>query len=85
MVKERPAPVPRGVVESIVDYVDETGLCRFDRDLAAGQSVRVIGGPLAEVVGELVALDGNGRVRVLLEIMNGKVLAVIERSALVAA
>jgi transcriptional antiterminator RfaH len=85
MAEERPTPVPSGVIETIIDYVDQSGVCRFDRDLTEGQSIRVIAGPLAEAVGELVRLDGSGRVRVLLEIMGGKVLATIERSSLVAA
>ena len=85
MAEERPVPVPRGVVETIIDYVDESGICRFDRDLMEGQAIRVTAGPLAEAVGELVRLDKSGRVRVLLEIMGGRVLATIERSSLVAA
>ena len=85
MAEERPVPVPRGVVEAIINYVDESGICRFDRDLMEGQAIRVTSGPLAEAVGELVRLDKGGRVRVLLEIMGGRVLATIERSSLVAA
>ena len=85
MAEERPVPVPRGVVEMIIDYADESGICRFDRDLMEGQAIRVTGGPLAEAVGELVRLDKSGRVRVLLEIMGGRVLATVERSSLVAA
>jgi transcriptional antiterminator RfaH len=85
MGEERPIPVPCGVVETILEYADDSGVCRFGRDLVEGQSVRVIVGPLAETIGELVRLDANGRVRVLLEIMGGKVLATIEKSALVAA
>ena len=26
MAKERPTPVPRGVVETIIDYIDEFGI-----------------------------------------------------------
>jgi transcriptional antiterminator RfaH len=85
MAEERPVAVPRSVVETIIDYTDESGICRFDRDLAEGQAIRVTAGPLAEAVGELVRLDKSGRVRVLLEIMGGKVLATVERSSLVAA
>ena len=82
MGDERPIPAPKGVVETLIGYVDETGACRFDRDLAEGQEIRVIAGPLADSLGELVKLDANGRVRVLLDIMGGKVLTVIERSCL---
>jgi transcriptional antiterminator RfaH len=82
---ESPMPVPRGVVEAILDTVDETGVCRFDRGLAVGQRVRVIHGPFAEQLGDLVRLDGAGRVRVLLEIMGGRIPAIVPSSALVVA
>jgi transcription elongation factor/antiterminator RfaH len=82
---ESPAPVPHGVVETILEYVDESGVCRFDRGLVEGQRIRVIAGPLACALGELVRLDGQGRVRVLLEIMGGKVLTTLQSSSLVAA
>ena len=85
MGRDRPTPVPHGVVESIMDYVDGQGIARFDRDLVEGQAVRIKNGPLADAVGRLVRLDGNGRVRVLLEIMGGAVQTSVERSALEAA
>ncbi len=80
-----PLAVPRGVVETLIDYLDETGVCRFDRDLAFGQAVRVIAGPLAQAIGKLVRLDANGRVRVLLEILGSQVYATLDKSALEAA
>lgn len=85
MADESPLPTPRGVVETIIDYVDETGVCRFDRDLKEGQEIRVVAGPLSHALGELVRLDGEGRVRVLLHIMGGKVFTTLPRSSLVAA
>ncbi|HXY59436.1 MAG TPA: transcription termination/antitermination NusG family protein [Methylocystis sp.] len=84
MGEEAPMPVPFGVVEALQSYVDPAGFCRFDRDLVAGQSVRVTVGPFAQAIGELVHLDAKGRVRVLLEIMGGKITATLDRSALVA-
>ncbi len=77
-----PSPVPYGVVEALIDYLDESGACRFDRALVVGQTVRVIAGPLTGAIGQLVRLDGRGRVRVLLEILSGQVYAKLERSAL---
>ena len=41
MANEGPAPVPRGIVESLASYLDNQGICRFDRDLKEGQQVRV--------------------------------------------
>jgi len=80
-----PLPVPVGVVEALFAYLDDSGVCSFDRDLVIGQNVRVLVGPLAQAVGQLVRLDGRGRVRVLLEILGGKVHVTIDKSALEAA
>ncbi|MGJ0392731.1 MAG: transcription termination/antitermination protein NusG [Methylocystis sp.] len=85
MVEDAPSPVPCGVVESLIDSLDERGICRFDRDLIEGQAIRVTSGPFAEAVGRLVSLDARGRVRALLDIMGGQVLATLEGSALTAA
>ena len=67
-----PQPVPYGVVESLIEAVDPEGNVQFDFHLKEGQTVRVTSGPFAVFVGELEHLDDNGRVRVLLEIMGGK-------------
>lgn len=80
-----PTPVPCGVVEMLLQYRDLSGVCRFDRDLVEGQRVRIISGPLASALGKLTRLDANGRVRVLLELLNGPVHATMDQSALEAA
>ncbi|MBI1867914.1 MAG: transcription antiterminator NusG [Methylocystis sp.] len=85
MAGERPEPVPHGVVEQLLDYTDEAGIARFERNLREGQAIRVTMGPFARVLGRLERLDANGRVRVLLDIMGGKVPALLDRSALEAA
>jgi len=82
MAGEVPEPVPFGVVEQLLSYADDDGFVRFDRDLGEGQSVRVISGPLASVIGCLERLNANGRVRVLLDILGGKVPTLLHRSAL---
>ena len=81
---ERPQPVPAGVVEALLDYTDESGVLRFDRDLKIGQVVRVISGPFAKAIGQLDRLDANNRVKVLLNIMGG-ISATLDRAALQAA
>jgi transcription elongation factor/antiterminator RfaH len=78
----RPAPVPAGIVESLVERTDATNVTRLDTDLVIGQSVRILSGPFADLVGALQRLDGNGRVRVLLEIMGSGVPVAVQRSAL---
>jgi transcriptional antiterminator RfaH len=68
-----PQPVPQGVVENLITAVDPEGNVRFDSQLKQGEAVRVMAGPFADLIGRLEALDDNGRVRVLLEILGGKV------------
>lgn len=84
MANDLPLPVPSGVVETLIDYADERNVCRFDRDLKQGQSVRVTFGPIAEALGEIVSLDDKGRVRVLLEVMGGKVMTTLDRTSVTA-
>ena len=50
-----------------------------------GQVVRVVAGPFASAVGCLERLNATGRVRVLLDIMGGKVPTLLDRSSLQAA
>ncbi len=80
-----PLPVPHGVVETLFDYLDALGVCRFERDLVVGQSVRVIAGPLAQAMGRLARLDARGRVQVLLQILGGEICVTLEKAALEAA
>jgi len=68
-----PQPVPHGVVENLVDSADVEGNIDFHYQLREGQTLRVIAGPFADLVGQLEWLDDKGRVRVLLELMGGTV------------
>ena len=68
-----PQPVPPGVVESLISASDPDGGIRFHFDLKEGEAIRVTAGPFADVVGQLERLDDSGRVKVLLELMGGKV------------
>ena len=79
---ETPAPVPHGVVESLKLYLDNNGICRFDRDLKVGQKVRIITGPFSELIGQIASLDGKGRARVLLEIMSSNIVTTLECATL---
>jgi transcription antitermination factor NusG len=68
-----PQAVPRGVVESLITATAPDGGIRFHFDLKEGQNIRVTAGPFADLVGQLERLDENGRVRILLDLMGGKV------------
>lgn len=78
----RPVPVPRGVVETLVGNAEEPNLTLFHQGLKPGQSVRILSGPFANLVGTLERLDEAGRVRVLLKIMGAAVPATLRRAAI---
>ena len=74
-----PQPVPHGLVESLILAAEEDGTVHFDFSLREGQSVKVIAGPFADLIGRLDHLDDKGRVSVLLELLGGSVRATLPR------
>ena len=69
MSGNEPRPVPHGIVEALQDFVGVGQAHHRERDLRPGQRVKLLAGPFAEQFGVLDRLDGQGRVRVLLEMM----------------
>lgn len=82
---DMPLPVPKGVVEALQNACDEQGALRCYGDLQMGQKIFVIGGPFADMIGELERFDDAGRVRVLLNIMGGKVPIKLARKSVIPA
>ena len=78
---ERPAPVPKGVVEALMAAADARGVLEGP-PLEAGQQVRIIAGAFADKLAVIERLDDAGRVRVLLEIVSGRVPVTIDREML---
>jgi transcription elongation factor/antiterminator RfaH len=78
---DRPAPVPVGIVESLIAHSDGD-LTRLDDGLVEGQTIRILSGPFADFVGTLARLDATGRVQVLLQMMGASVPVILSRSAL---
>lgn len=70
---DRPQPVPRGVVETLIGAADDRGILQLSPRLKLGAPVRLIAGPFAEHLAILDRLDDSGRVRVLLELMGRQV------------
>src|SRR5690242_8425600 len=58
-----PIPVPVGVVETLIAN-SEGDLTRLDAGLVKGQSVRILTGPFADLIGRLERLGEAGRARV---------------------
>ena len=74
-----PLPVRAGVIETMLASSDERQVLKFHQPgLKPGDKVRLISGPFAGMLGSLYSLDAPRRVRLLLEIMNGAVLASVE-------
>jgi len=66
---DQPHPVPRGVVEALIEAADARGILQLGRKLQLGESVRLLAGPFAEQIAILDRLDDSGRVQVLLHIL----------------
>jgi transcription elongation factor/antiterminator RfaH len=73
-----PIPLPQGVIESLINCSDASGYIDLGDALQVGERVRILTGPFADLVGELVRLDGARRVQVLLQLLNGVVAVSIE-------
>jgi len=80
LADQHPLPVPTGVVEAVLAHQDSAGRSGFRFE--EGQAVRLLSGPFAEAIGEIERLDDNGRVRVLLSIMGGRIPASVAVASL---
>ena len=73
MCGDQPNPVPRGVVEALIEAADAGGIVQFGAKLQVGGPVRLMAGPFAEQIAILDNLDDSGRVKVLLQILGRQV------------
>jgi transcription elongation factor/antiterminator RfaH len=70
---DRPHPVPRGVVETLIGSADRRGILQLGQQLKVGAPVRLMAGPFVDQLAILDRLDDCGRVRVLLDLMGRQV------------
>lgn len=82
MGRDLPQPVPKGIVEDLIEAVGSDGFFDFDHGLAPGDTVRLRAGPLAGQMGILLQLDGKGRVEMLLSWISGTVRLKVARQML---
>ena len=67
----RPCPVPDALVEVIKERVNDQGVLEQQLTYKKGDQVRLVSGPLRDLVGVLEKpVSADGRVRVLLEVMH---------------
>jgi transcriptional antiterminator RfaH len=78
---ERPSPAPVGVVEALIEAADAEGVIQGP-PLQAGQKVRITAGAFADQLAIIQRLDAAGRVRVLLDIVAGKIPLDLQRAYL---
>jgi len=79
-----PEAVPFGLVEQLHASASTDGIVCRSESLKEGQAIRVVAGPFAEVLGTLDRLDDHNRVRVLLDILGGKVPVALPEHLIVA-
>lgn len=79
-----PAPVPVGLVEDLQARTSEAGELGFEDEFEAGEAVRIVGGPFDRLFGVFERLDGEGRARVLLEIMGRPIAVSLARASVMA-
>lgn len=73
MANDLPLPLPSGIVEQLIACTDDRGLVSFVATLRPGDKVSILNGPFANLLGQLEEIGAKGRVRLLIELMNGKV------------
>ncbi|MGS4944965.1 transcription termination/antitermination protein NusG [Meridianimarinicoccus sp. RP-17] len=67
-----PRPLPRGFMAAMMDRCNAAGLFVPEPALAVGDRVEMTDGPFTALVGRVVELDRDGRVRVMMEILGGE-------------
>lgn len=80
-----PAPLPNGFVEGLRDSFGLDGELHFVERLGPGDPVRIVGGPLADRCGTLLAAGAGERVTILLDLLGAERQVVMTRSRLRAA
>jgi transcription elongation factor/antiterminator RfaH len=82
---DHPVAVPAEVVEALAAQCSAIGNVRLAETLEVGQSTKILNGPFADLIGQLVRFDGGGRVQVLLQLLGGNIRVDIDRRALMPA
>jgi transcriptional antiterminator RfaH len=73
-IRDRPLPLPAGLVEALMAAHAPGSLPDRDGELHVNKTVQLRGGPFADLIGRIERVDEGGRVQVLLEIMGRAVL-----------
>jgi transcriptional antiterminator RfaH len=84
---DRPAPVPRPVIDALMSRHDFDGFVRLERRprFAPGDKIRVVGGAFCDCLGLYEGMSARERVTILLELLGRKVLVVLDSESVEAA
>lgn len=77
MSGDQPIAVPEGIVEQLQEMTDEKGFLKLRDELNPGDRIRILNGPMADMIGEIDRLDGKHRARVLLDLLHSKMHTVV--------
>lgn len=67
-----PAPLPAGLVEDLQEALDSNGQVQFRESLSPGDRVRIVGGPLDNHLGTLLAAGPDERATILLDLLGAE-------------
>jgi len=82
MQGEAPLRAPPGMVDTLKAMTDDEGWFVPQPSFEKGERVRLLSGPFGELVGRVEKMTAEHRVRVLLDLMNGHIPVVVDRSEL---
>lgn len=78
----RPSPLPGGAVEELLERTDDEGRLLPPEEIPIGSKMRLVQGPFANWVAEVVAAPDDTRISLLLDLMGRKVTVTTSRSNL---
>lgn len=80
-----PSPLPDGFVDTLLANLHDDGTVSHRLVMNPGDRIQIASGPLVHQIGELLNMDERGRVKVLLELLSGKVAVATEAANLLPA
>lgn len=78
----RPSALDTDFVSSFIDSMDVNGIPKLKESLNLGDRVQAIGGPFDRMIGEVVEMSSEARVKILIEALNRKVELTMPRQAI---
>ena len=86
-VGDRPASLPRSIIDALKDREDSNGIVQLDRRprFLPGDKIRVVGGAFCDCLGLYEGMTARERVAILLDLLGRKVRVVLDTEIIEAA